>query len=222
MSDLIVYLPAHGYADDTPVYISWLNDEFFISDKDNDSFKLAITAGGAVLVQFDTTIIDGFVRETDAAIGSTTISGLEYLEGKTVSVVSNGRIIDTVTVSGGEITISSDVTLYSVGLIYVSTVQPMKLDVSGTGVSTTKKLSRTVLTLHETIGGKIGPSTTNMDNIVYREAGEGGDEFPYFTGDLEVSLPGGYSRGGDIVITQNQPLPMTVLALTIDVGASND
>ncbi len=78
--DLIVYIPNHGYSDDDPIFVSWLDANYFVSDKDTDSFKIATTSGGSTLIQFSTTITDGFVRETSGS-GLTTISGLDHLEG---------------------------------------------------------------------------------------------------------------------------------------------
>ena len=223
MPDLIVLIENHGFANDDEIFVSWLDVNRFVSDKTQDSFKLATTSGGSTLEQFIVSITDGFVRETSSSAAVVTIVGLGHLEGELVQLTVSGGFAGVFTVSSGAITVPSAVyTEYNIGMRYDSTVQPMKLDLQGTGLSVTKKLNRVVISLHDTIGGKIGPSTSNLDSIVYRRAGESGDEFPYFTGDLEISLPGGYSRQGDIVVRQDQPLPMTVLSLTLDVGAAND
>ncbi len=223
MPDLIVFIPAHGFSDTDEIFVSWLNANRFISDKSINSFKLAIESGGSDLEQFAASITDGFVRQTSSVSATTTITGLSHLEGELVQLTVSGESIGLFTVSGAAITVPSAVyNEYNVGKGYETTIQPMKLDLQGSGFSVTKKPSRTVISLHETVGGKIGPDTSNLDSIVYREAGEPGEEFPYFTGDIEISLPGGYSRSGDIVVRQDQPLPMTVLALTVDVGAAND
>lgn len=223
MPDLIVLIFDHGFSNDDELFMSWLNANRFVSDKTTDSFKLATTSGGSTLEQFSTSITEGFVRETSSSAAVATITGLGHLEGELVQLTVSGEFAGLFTVSSGAITVPSAVyNEYNVGQSYNSTVQPMKIDIQGTGLSVTKKPSRTVISLHETIGGKIGPDTSNLDNIIYRKAGASGDEFPYFTGDLEISLAGGYSRAGDIVVRQDQPLPMTVLALTVDVGVAND
>ncbi len=223
MSDLIVLIFDHDFANDDEIFVSWLNANRFVSDKTNDSFKLATTSGGSALEQFSTSITDGFIRVTSSGGAVVTLSGLGHLEGELVQLTTNGEFVGLFTVSSGAITVSSAAyNEYNVGQGYNTTIQPMKLDLQGTGLSVTKKPNRLVISLHESIGGKIGSSTTNLDSIIYRNAGASGEEFPYFTGDLEISLPGGYSRAGDIVVRQDQPLPFTVLALTVDIGASND
>ncbi len=223
MADLLVLIPNHGFANDDEIFVSWLDANRFVSDKTQNSFKLATASGGSSLEQFSISITEGFVRETSSSAAVTTISGLGHLEGELVQLTLNGAFVGLFTVSSGSITVpSNEYTEYNVGKGYNSTVQPMKLDFEGTGLSVTKKINRLVISLHETIGGMIGPDTSNLDNIIYRDAGASGEEFPYFTGDREISLTGGYSRQGEIVVRQDQPLPMTVLALTLDVGVAND
>lgn len=223
MPDLILLIPNHGFSNDDELFISWLSVNRFVSDKTQDSFKLATTSGGSTLEQFDISITDGFVRVSTAAAAVTTISGLSHLEGELVQLTLSGSFAGLFTVSNGTITVPFAVyTEYNIGMGYNSTIQPMKVDLQGTGLSVTKKINRVVISLHNTIGGQIGPDTSNLDNIVYRKAGASGEEFPYFTGDLEISLAGGYSRAGNIVIRQSKPYPMTILSLTLDVGISQD
>jgi hypothetical protein len=216
MADLIVYISNHGYADEDPLYISWLDGIRYVSDQQQDSFKLATTAGGSILEEFSETITNGYVREIDDTAGTTTISGLDHLEGEDVCLTASGRNKGLYTVSGGSITIPADVYTYCVGMPYISTGQPMKLDIGSLGLATTKKISSVIVSLYKTLGGQYGPSTNNMTNFSYD------DNTNLFTGDKDVPVGGGYEREGNIVIRQADPLPMTVLALTMDVGAYAD
>jgi hypothetical protein len=213
MADLIVYLPAHGYSDDDTIYVSWLDSNYFVASKDTNSFKISSTAGGGNLVQSSGTITDGFVRQVNNT-GITAITGLEHLEGETVKLTSNGALVTTATVSSGSITATASVETYAVGIGYEATLKPMDLDLQGTGLATTKRINRAIINLHETIGGKIGPDANNLEDIPTGSS--------LFTGHKEISNPGGYTRDTDITIKQVDPLPMTVLSLTYDVGGSND
>ena len=221
MADLIVYMPNHGYSNTEFLYISWLDANYYVSDKTDNSFKLTTTSGGAIYIQFTESVISGSVRE-ETGTGTTVITGLDHLEGEQVYVLSNGVSLGLHTVSGGSVTVLANVFSYSVGLAYESTLQPMKLDISGLGLATTKKVSKVILSLNKTIGGQVGTDAQNLDNIKYRDAGGTGDEFPYATGDFEQTLPGGYSRSGDVMVKQTDPQPMTVLSFTFDLGVRND
>ena len=220
MSDLILYIPNHGYSISDTIFVSWLDANFYVRDADNDpsidvdSFKISTDDSDDNLVQFSETITDGFVREVDISAGVTTITGLEHLEGETVKVTAGGLVVATETVSNGSITISTDVFTYAVGKNYISTLQPMDLDIEGTNLSTTKRIHRVFVNLNNTIGGTVGPSIDKQESI------QTGD-VP-FTGFKKIPIPGGYTRDTNITIQQSEPLPMTVLSIVYDLAASND
>jgi hypothetical protein len=43
-----------------------------------------------------------------------------------------------------------------------------------------------------------------------------------FTGDKEIVFPGGYTKDGRICITQDEPLPLTVLAVMYKLTISDE
>ncbi len=74
---------------------------------------------------------------------TTTISGLDHLEGQTVSVLANGATHPDRTVSGGSITLARSSTKVKVGLKYTSLLQTMRLDAgaqNGTSQAKTKRI----------------------------------------------------------------------------------
>lgn len=219
MPDLIFYIPNHGYSISDVVFVSGLDANFFVRDPDNDpdvsadSFKISTSDSDNNLVQFTETITEGFVREVTET-GITTITGLEHLEGETVKVTSGGEVVATETVTDGSIPLGSAVFTYAAGKTYEATLVPMDLDIEGTGLATTKRPNRVIINLNETIGGKIGQDASSLVSIP--------DVSDLTTGHREVSLPGGYTRATDVVVKQTQPLPMTILSLTYDIGASRD
>ncbi len=151
--------------------------------------------------------------------GSTTISGLDHLEGEEVQVLGDGvvqteAIAGDFTVTSGNITVPSGLVTVQVGLGYTSTLIPMDLDIEGTGLSTTKRINRAIVNMVDTIGGEIGPDLTHLKSIPTGTT--------LFTGHKEIPIPGGYSRDTDITIRQTDPLPMTVLSISYDLGANND
>jgi hypothetical protein len=212
MPDSIILIPNHNYADETPVYVSWLDGIYFVHDPDQNSFKLEETVDGNI-VQFTETITDGFVRE-DSEEAILTITGLEYLEGELVKVTSGSSVVGLFTVADGSITLNSQLTTYQVGKNYESTVIPMDFDIEGTAQSTSKRVSKVYVNLNNTIGGKVGSDPQDLKAIPTGNA--------LFTGFQEVSIPGGYSRDTDIIVKQDEPLPMTLLSITYDISASND
>jgi hypothetical protein len=168
----------------------------------------------------DMKYLDSYITYTGA---TTTATGLSHLVGESVQVLTDGvqateATAGDFTVNGsGQITLPASGTTVQIGLGYTSTLKPMKLDIANLGLGTTKKISRAILNLYNTIGGEVGTTTSNVQSISTLTG-----TAALFAGEVEVPMPGGYSRTGDIIVRQTGPLPMTVLSLTLDVGASND
>ena len=98
---------------------------------------------------------------------TTTLSGLSHLEGQTVSILADGSTHADKTVSSGSITLDRSVTSAVVGLSYDSVLQTMRVEggaAEGTSQGKTKRISKVVLRLFETVGAKVGPSINKFRN----------------------------------------------------------
>lgn len=156
-------------------------------------------------------------------VETSTITGLDHLEAETVQVLGNGAYLGTYTVGGGSITLTSAVTKAQIGLAMTSQLKPSKLDIEELGITTTKKITKAYLNFYNTLGGKFGPDADNLDTITFRDAADSMDDSPdLFSGVKEVSFPGGYEREGNIIIQQDQPLPLIIRGIALDLGVAND
>ncbi len=212
MPDLICYIPNHGYSDDDQIYISWLDANYYVSDKDSDSFKLATTSGGSTLIQFTETITDGFVREVDVS-GVTTISGLDHLEGETVKVTAGGNVVATEVVSSGSITIASTVFTYQVGLLYKMKVRTMRLSVPQEGNTFQTRIKRIHETVVRYIRSKFGKAGQEYDGTEYLSDLD--TTFSVESQDDTKLTKGGFSEDAYTVVTSDEPLPFTLISTII-------
>ena len=148
---------------------------------------------------------------------TTTISGLDHLEGEEVSVLADGATHPNKTVSSGAITLDRSSTKVKVGLPYVSLLQTMRIDAgadNGTSQSKTKRIYEITARLYESIGIEIGPDLDNMERIPFRSSANAMNTgVNVFTGDKEIEFRGNYETDGFIVVRQTQPLPLTILSL---------
>lgn len=216
MSDLICYIPNHGYADDDHVYVSWLDEHYYVSDKDSDSFKLATAAGGVELVQYSEDVVDGFIRQV-IGTGSMTVSGLDHLEGETVKATSGGSIIATEVVSSGSISLGSTAFTYQVGLPYKMKVRTMRLAIPppNTLQARIKRIHRTVVRYIKSVLGRAGQEYSGVEYL-------GDIEATFSTKSQDTPkdnrlTSGGFSEDAYTTIVSDDPLPFTVLATIIDV-----
>ena len=148
---------------------------------------------------------------------ATTISGLDHLEGQTVSVLADGSTHPDKTVTSGSITLDRSATKVKVGLGYTSLLQTMRLDAGsqdGTSQGKTKRIFDITIRLYESIGVEVGPDLSNMERIPFRSSADAMDSgLGVFTGDKEVEFRGNYETDGFIFVRQTQPLPLTILSL---------
>ena len=148
---------------------------------------------------------------------TTTISGLDHLEGEEVSILADGATHPNKTVSSGAITLDRSSTKVKVGLPYVSLLQTMRIDAgsqNGTSQSKTKRIYEITARLYESIGIEIGPDLDNMERIPFRSSANAMNSgVNVFTGDKDIEFRGNYETDGFIFVRQNQPLPLTVLSL---------
>ena len=149
---------------------------------------------------------------------TTTLSGLAHLEGQTVSILADGAAHANKTVSSGSITLDRSVTKACVGLSYDSILQTMRIEggaAEGTSQGKTKRISKVVLRLFETVGVKVGPSLTNLELIPFRTTSSllSNPVDTLLSGDKEIEFNDDYNSDGFIFIKQDQPLPCSVLAI---------
>lgn len=151
--------------------------------------------------------------------GSSTsvISGLEHLEGETVQVLADGAVHPDQRVEAGEIQLAVPASVAQVGLGYRSLVETARLEAGaadGTAQGKTKRIHRVVVRLHQTLGALFGPSPDQLDRLEFRGAADLMDRPPpLFDGDKVVDWPGDYETEGRMTLVQDQPLPLTLLAI---------
>ncbi len=159
-------------------------------------------------------------HSTYAGSPATTISGLDYLEGRTVTALADKNVIENLTVSGGAVTLPHAASSVHVGLPYVSELQTLDLDVNsqqGNNQGKKQKISRVVIRLLETRGGSIGPDSDHLFPIPYRSFETFNQATGLFTGDKDQSISQDWGRSCKLTVRQTAPLPITILALIPDV-----
>ena len=155
---------------------------------------------------------------TYSGSATTSLSGLSHLEGQTVSILADGSVHANKTVSSGSITLDRSVTKAVVGLSYDSVLQTMRIEggaAEGTSQGKTKRISKVVLRLFETVGVKVGPSLSNLETIPFRTTSSNlsAPVETLLEGDKEIEFNDDFNSDGFIFIKQDQPLPASILAI---------
>lgn len=196
--------------------------------EDEVYFLVARTINGATKrhvermkpIEFGTNIEDAFYVDSGLSYSGsavTTISGLDHLEGESVTILANGSTHANKTVSSGSITLDRSTTKCHIGLSYTSTLQTMRVEaggVEGTSQGKTKRIRDITLRVLNSVGAKVGPDENTLELIPFRDSSMAMDSaVPMFTGDKDIEFPSGYDSDGFVVVKQDQALPLTILAI---------
>jgi len=171
-------------------------------------------------INFGNDITDAFFVDSGLTYNgsaTTTITGLNHLEGETVQILADGSAHADKTISSGSITLDRSASKVHVGLSYSSFIKTLRLEGGandGISQGKIKRIHGVTARFLDTVGAELGPDTSNLDRIPFRDSSMAMDvAVPMFTGDKEISFPAGYDNDAQVVIQQSQPLPMTILAI---------
>lgn len=176
---------------------------------------VSYTLSGTVQTKFvpqDTYYADCAVR-TVFGSAVTTITGLTWLEGQTVSVLADSATHPDVTVTGGTITLERSATDVCIGLGYVSTGQTLQIEAGGAdgpAQGKIKRVHRLIVRMYDTLGLTL-IAGINQQDVSFRYSNGLMDAPPsLFNGDMPLAWEGSYDRGCYVSWEQTQPLPSNI------------
>lgn len=144
------------------------------------------------------------------------LSGLDHLEGETVTVLADGALHPDRVVAGGAILLQAPASSIHVGLPYRHVFASLKLEAgaaAGTALGKVKRVHAVALVLLHALGLRIGPSIGRQEEVPLRAVADPMDTaVPLFSGERFVSFEGDFERDARIVISGDAPLPFTLLA----------
>jgi hypothetical protein len=149
--------------------------------------------------------------------GSDTLTGLDHLDGETVWVKADGAAQDDEVVVGGEITIYRDADIIEAGLAYRPTIRTLPLNVAmkqGPNIFVKKKIQRVSLQLYQSNGVIV-----NDQQIADKTIGVDQFDAPEPKTGIERIYLLGWTLDASVTITQDTPMPMTILSIGLEVAA---
>ena len=155
---------------------------------------------------------------------TTTITGLDHLDGETVAILADGEVATPQVVASGQITLSTAASVVHAGLPFTPFVKPMRLDITTSGGSshgTIKQIPELVLSLLGSKNVSYGDSSTTQFGVDLDapELINNSEIDGLFTGDVKVHSDAGFSIEDPILISSSStsdvtdPTPLTVRAI---------
>jgi hypothetical protein len=148
------------------------------------------------------------------------ISGLDHLNGETVSALADGNVITGLTVTNGTVTLPYNASVVHVGLPYTCEIETLNLDAGGGGETIQgkkKRISNVTVRVEESRGMWVGPDSDHLREYKQRATEAYNAPIALATGDFEIILSPSWNSNGRIVVQQNDPLPLTILSIIPEV-----
>ncbi len=125
----------------------------------------------------------------------------------------------------GTLPLAHSASKVAVGLGYTATLQTLNIEMQGVTKGTMQglpiKIGKVILRLLDSRGGKVGQDLSHLEEWQRRLSTDYlGDAMALYTGDADVNAGFEYEEGGRLYVVQDEPLPITILALIIGLEVS--
>ena len=203
-----------------------VNDAIVLTDTAGTKYRLTILATSSTTVataRVDITLPAG-LRNTATTVWSfarNTISGLSWLEGKTVSILADGAVQPQKVVTSGVITIDRASNIVHIGLPYESDLQSLPLAMgidNGMGQGRYKNVNKAWLRVFQSSGIFIGPDANNLTEAKQRTTEPYGTPPELKTQEIQIMLTPSWLDSGQVFVRQSDPLPLTIVGMTLEVA----
>ena len=150
-----------------------------------------------------------------------TITGLDHLEGETVSILADGAVHPQRVVTGGSITLDVEASTVQIGLPIEADLQTLPvaamLKDGSYGQGHVKNVNKVWLRVYRSSGIFVGPQFDNLTEAKQRTTESYGSPPALKTDELCITISPSWSNGGQVCVRQSDPLPLTVISMTAEV-----
>ena len=183
---------------------------------------LAYTSATSVTVQPSKNVPVGFagVATTSWAKCVDEISGLTYLIGKTVSILADGNVHPQRTVDNtGKIVLDRPYSVVHVGLPYLSAIKTLALDAQNaeTLVDKHKIITKVSMQVESSRGIFAGPDEAHLREYKQRQYEPYNEPVALATRLVEVQTTAQWDKNAQVVVEQQDPIPITILSIVPQV-----
>ena len=156
-------------------------------------------------------------------LGVKHLAGLNWLAGEKVKITVDGAMhADKVVSADGTLDLEYEGKFITVGLYAPAKYQSLYLDPEAGGTNFAQghmqNIPKAFIRFYRSMGGKFGPSFDKLEPVEYRTPQDAMDSaIPLFTGEKTVHFQSEWAHKAQICIVQDEPLPMTILAVIPDI-----
>ena len=148
----------------------------------------------------------------------TTVTGLHHLIGESVTILADGSVMPSQTVSAtGSITLAQGAGRIHIGLPFMSDLRTLPLvfaKAEALGQGRFKSPTKVHLRVNKARGIFAGPDASHLREYAQRTSEVYGAPTNMVSDEIEIQLDSSWSRGGQVSIRQSDPTPITILSMS--------
>jgi len=147
---------------------------------------------------------------------ATAITGLDYLEGKEVAILADGKVVPNQTVTNGQITLTTAASVVHVGLPYTAVLRTLAGDLNtdtGSVLAKKKRYVGAMVSFIDSSHAQVGCKESRMEEwlpaypLTYDTATQ------LISEDKSFTFQGNYETMPSIIVKQLAPMPLTIAAI---------
>ena len=192
-----------------------------------DEVYMMIERNGAYLIElFDPNLYLDSALSGEVGSPASVWSGLDHLEGQSVSIKADGVVLNPQTVTSGAITLSEPASAVEIGLPFTHIIEPLPPNEIGqVGAGRKLRLVRGIFRINETAALKLDLGR-GLNDITLRQFGEDDildEPVPLTSGDIRIRSIGWQKDGTQPLwrIEQDAPLPFELLSVTSEIKVND-
>lgn len=197
-----------------------VGDQVVVYDADDAEYRIEITAytSSTVVSGRAKSVIPASLRAVAVsswAIARSEFTGLSHLNGRSCAILADGVAQDAQEVSGATLSLDSPAVKVSVGVPYTSEIWtlPVAAQVEALAQGRSKNVNKAWLRVYDSGTFEVGPLGGDLT-----EADVEADLASTATGEVRVTLMPSWTDGGQVHIRQTEPLPLTVVGMTLELA----
>jgi hypothetical protein len=225
----VITAVAHGLSNDDFVDITGMTgtllnagmlelngNRYKIANVTANTFSLKTEVGAAI----NSTAYGAYVSGGVARKALLTITGIDHLEGETVSILGDGAVRPQLTVTGGAITLDHRAGVAQIGLPITADMQtlPAVFQVDAFAQGRQKNVKQLHVRVNQSSGIFAGPSFDSLTEVKQRSTEPYGSPPELKAGEVTVKVKPTWTDGGQVCVRQSDPLPLTILSLTVELS----
>ncbi|QDL30767.1 hypothetical protein [Serratia liquefaciens] len=192
----------------------------YFEDGENKVLKLlirSVVSGNQATVTSNRDVPEQFrgVTVSNWSMARGTFSGLDHLEGQAVSILSDANVEPQKVVTGGSITLEKAGAVVHAGLPIAAVIETLDVNLNGNETLLDKKklFTKASLLVNESRG--VFAATPGCEFYEYAQRDDEFYDEPVDpkTGTIELQLDANWGKNGRLIVKQDDPLPMTILAV---------